>query len=521
MKKTFTAIAAMLAMVSCATLKNGTHTVDIVSINDVQGRWFNEPYTEGGKVRGSLEALSDSISRWHDKAGRTSLLIDAGDEFTGGDANFYYDYIDTLGPHAYPSMASLLGVNAIIPSQEDLNAPSWRRVSAQLKEQGISVIEGSDYKIFKLKGGIRVAVLGSCEALPAASAKKPALVILKSNGKQIPSNLTGIDVVLAAHDHRAYAKTSDSTCIIDGGSYARNFGHASVTLNVKHHKVASKHFDASAPSAGNSASCNGVSARFLPEFLAVKSFVNSKIGILSDDLSARRGYCGSSDYMNLYHSIALSYPGVDISFAAPLSIGGTIEKGDIHFYDIGERLYPFDNSIVVLRMTGDEVRRYLEESYANWVTSSDEHIFLLKEGKDLKTGKPKLNFAKSPANFDSAAGINYTVDITKPSGSRISISGMADGSAFSLSQTYNVAITSYRASGTGGLLKAAGINPRNLESRLVQNGPAFRTILYQYLQENPVLSPSLLSNPSVVGTWKFIPSDKASELIRKDIEEIF
>jgi 2',3'-cyclic-nucleotide 2'-phosphodiesterase/3'-nucleotidase len=247
MKKNLTAIAAMLAMVSCATLKNGTHTIDIVSINDVQGRWFNEPYTEGGKVRGSLEALSDSISRWHDKAGRTSLLIDAGDELTGGDANFYYDYIDTLGPHVYPSMASFLGVNAIIPSQEDISSPSWRRVSAQLKEQGISVIEGSDYKIFKLKGGIRVAVLGSCEALPAASAKKPALVILKSNGKQIPSDLTGIDVVLAAHDHRAYAITSDSTCIIDGGSYARNFGHASVTLNVKHHEVASKHFDASAP----------------------------------------------------------------------------------------------------------------------------------------------------------------------------------------------------------------------------------------------------------------------------------
>ncbi len=521
MKKTVTAIAAMLAVVSCATLKNGTHTLDIVSINDVQGRWFNEPYTEGGKVRGSLEALSDSISKWHDKAGRTSLLIDAGDELTGGDANFYYDYIDTLSPHVYPSMASFLGVDAIIPSQEDISAPSWRRVSAQLKEQGISVIEGPDYKIFTLKGGIKVAVLGSYEALLAASSKKPALVILKSDGKQIPSDLTGIDVVLAAHDHRAYAKTSDSTCIINGGSYARNFGHAAVTLKVKRHKVASKHFEASAPSVWNSASNEGVSTRFLPEFSAVKSFVNSKIGFLSDDLSARYGYCGSSDYMNLYHSIALSSPGVDISFAAPLSIGGTIEKGDIHYYDVAGRLYPFDNGIVVLKMTGDEVRRYLEKSYASWVTTSDEHIFLLKEGKDLKTGVPKLNFAKSPANFDSAAGINYTVDITKPSGSRISISGMADGSAFSLSGTYNVAITSYRATGAGGLLNAAGINPKNLGPRLVELGPAFRTILYQYLQLNPVLSPSLLSNPSIVGTWKFIPAGKASELIRKDIDEIF
>jgi 2',3'-cyclic-nucleotide 2'-phosphodiesterase/3'-nucleotidase len=52
-------------------------------------------------------------------------------------------------------------------------------------------------------------------------------------------------------------------------------------------------------------------------------------------------------------------------------------------------------------------------------------------------------------NYDSAAGIIYTVDVTKPVGSRITIASMADGKPFEPAKTYSAAINSYRAQGGG------------------------------------------------------------------------
>lgn len=65
-------------------------------------------------------------------------------------------------------------------------------------------------------------------------------------------------------------------------------------------------------------------------------------------------------------------------------------------------------------------------------------------------------------NFDSAAGIRYTVDVTKPRGEKINILSMADGSAFDMDKDYSVAVNSYRGNGGGGLLtEGAGIPVEN------------------------------------------------------------
>ena len=119
-------------------------------------------------------------------------------------------------------------------------------------------------------------------------------------------------------------------------------------------------------------------------------------------------------------------------------------------------------------------------------------------------------------NFDSAAGINYDVDVTKPSGSRIIIKSMADGTPFSLDKTYNVAMTSYRANGGGGLLEEAGVEED--ESRIVARLPEIRNILYDYLMANGTLDP--YSFGSILGSWQFVP-EKARKQIAADMELLF
>ena len=506
---------------ACSTLKDGTYNLDVLSTNDVHGRWFDKPFSGAKNPRGSLFAVYPYIKAVRDTS--ATVLIDAGDAINGGEANFYYNYYDTLSAHLFPRIAAYMGYDAFIPGPDDIETGLLSaRVEKEFKKERIPVLYEDDFVIIK-RAGLRIAILGSSSAIKDAVRKRPDVVIVKSHSKKLPEDLSGIDFVLAAHDHSNYAKKISGTCIIDAGSYARNIGHGHIRIVVKNGKVVERDVFGSAPAISIKDADNEMKGVFKREFDNIEEFVKQPVGKLENSLVSRQAYTGMSDYMNLYHSLALSQKGVDISMSAPLAIDGVLEPGEIR-YDNISKLYPFDNKLLVIRMTGREVLDYLETSYDGWINTmqeEQEHIFRLKETKDIKTGKTGLGFAKSPANFDSAAGICYTVDVTKPKGNRISISCMADGSDFSLEKDYNVGITSYRSSGAGGLLSGAGIDPKKLDERIVCRYPEFRTLLYKYLKSEGKISADIIGRTSILGTWKFIPENIAEKALKKDMSIVF
>ena len=109
-------------------------------------------------------------------------------------------------------------------------------------------------------------------------------------------------------------------------------------------------------------------------------------------------------------------------------------------------------------------------------------------------------------NFDSAAGIDYTVDVTKPEGQKINILKMSNGQPFEADKWYKVAINSYRGSGGGGLLtKGAGIAKDEIPSRIT-----YRSELDQrhYLTEE--IRKQGTVNPKPNNNWRFIPENSVS-----------
>ena len=162
--------------------------------------------------------------------------------------------------------------------------------------------------------------------------------------------------------------------------------------------------------------------------------------------------------------------GADVSFAAPLSFDAKIDKGDITISDMFS-LYKYENMLYTMNLTGAEIKGFLEESYAMWTNrmkSPDDHVLLLKERK--KGQENYVSFVNFSFNFDSAAGIIYTVDVTKPKGEKITILKMADGKPFDENKTYKVALNSYRGNGGGELLtKGAGIPQDELKSRIIHS----------------------------------------------------
>ena len=100
-------------------------------------------------------------------------------------------------------------------------------------------------------------------------------------------------------------------------------------------------------------------------------------------------------------------------------------------------------------------------------------------------------------NYDSAAGINYEVSRSAKRGKRVRIKSMSDGRAFDESETYRVAMTSYRANGGGDLLtRGARVDPDKLV--VVEKLPDIRTLIGDYFRQADVVRPKVSDN------WKFV-----------------
>ena len=187
--------------------------------------------------------------------------------------------------------------------------------------------------------------------------------------------------------------------------------------------------------------------------------------------------------------------------------------------------YPGASSFVV-KMTGKEIKDYLEYSYRSWVNTVSgkrgEHLLRIKNEADPRTGQDRWSFKGLAYNFDSAGGLVYTVDVTRPAGERVNIVSLSDGTPFSMESTYNVAMTSYRASGGGGIMRyGAGIDTDDIESRVVAKYPEIRNILYDYLMENGTVDPRTTGDPVVIGHWEFVPEKLAGRMMAADMGLLF
>ena len=574
MKRIYILILVAAAVLSCGP-KDGAYTFHLLTTNDVHGRYFDSLYVEPD-VRPSLISVSahvDSLRRmW---GSENVILVDAGDCLQGDNASYYYNFVDTTAVHVFARMIDRIRYDAVVVGNHDIETghPVYDRVAGQMKTpflaaNAIDVETGDpyfeDYVILK-RHGLKIAVIGFTNPniagwlspelwsglefrnlLPYAqevvdrvrAEENPDVVIvaahtgagkgdgalLENQGLDLFQSLSGVDFVVCAHDHRPLIEKNDSICLINSGSHCQNLGHGTVTLTVKDGKVVSKTLEGELIPVEAKKSDAGMHAGFRSEFEAVRTFTKQELGELKMDLCTRDAYTGMSDYLNLLHTLSLGCAPAQISFAAPLTFNGTVKAGTVIYNDLFT-IYPYENQLYVIRMTGKEVKDALEYSYDKWINTmvpGRKHLLKIKEGADPRTGTVGWSFVNRPYNFDSAGGLFYDVDVTKPYGSRIKISSLADGTAFDEATEYNVAVTSYRASGGGSILsKGAGIDTGRIDERVVKFYPEIRELLYDYLLKNKVIAADVIGNPSIIGSWKFIPEEKATSALCADMALLF
>ena len=340
--------------------------------------------------------------------------------------------------------------------------------------------------------------------------------------ESVAREVPGFDVIFFGHDHQVHNmfitnKAGEKVLCIDPSCYVANVAEAEITLTYKDGKLSKKQIKGNIVNVLDEKIDKKMLAHFQPTIDEVKDYVNQRIGYFKHPIYTRESFFGNSAFTDLIHNLQMSISKADISFNAPLAFDTTIDAGEVTQADMF-KLYRFENLLFVLRMTGEEVRKHLEFSYDMWcntMTSPSDHALRLND--DSKEDQQRTGFQYYTFNFDSACGIDYLVDLTKPDGQKVKILRMSNGEPFDEKKWYKVVMNSYRANGGGELLtRGAGIPQDSLESRVL-----FHTDLDQrhYLTEEIKRLGTI--DPQKNNNWKFIPEAWVKPALERDRKQLF
>ena len=561
--------------VSTASAQNKKVELRILETSDVHGSFFPYDAINRRPKSGSMARVSSYVSRLRGKYGSNLLLLDNGDILQGQPVSYFSNFIDTTDTNIAAQVVNYLKYDAVTIGNHDVEPghkvyDKWRKEVA-CPVLGANVIDAATgqpylkpYAIF-VRQGVKIAVLGMLTpAIPnwlskdiwsglrfdemvkiarhwmrIIKEKERADVVIglfhsgthggittpdymEDASETVAREVPGFNIVLFGHDHTRHNDTITNTAgqkvlCLDPANNAITVSDATIQL------VRQKGNWTVTSVSGNlqDITQEPVDEAYMSHFRAyinkVDAFTNEKIGEFKHTISSRDCYFGSSAFNDLILNLELKMTGADIAFNAPLQFNATIKAGPIYMSDMFN-LYKYENQLYVMRLTGEEVRRHLEMSYDLWMntmTSPDDHLLLL----DRRTygDAQRMGFKNFSFNFDSAAGIDYTVDVTKPAGKKVTILRMSNGQPFNEKAWYKVAVNSYRGNGGGELLtRGAGIAKDSLESRIIWRSERDqRYYLAQEIRKAGIMDPQPNNN------WKVIPEAWTRPAAERDYKLLF
>lgn len=346
----------------------------------------------------------------------------------------------------------------------------------------------------------------------------------------VAEQVPGFDVVFVGHDHAGWNykienEEGDSVLILGPLSRAKTVAVANIQMEFDSisGKWNTKNLAGEIVEIKNYKPDDHFMSKYLLNLNIVKNYVNKPLGQISNNISSRESMFGPSEFVDLIHNIQLYITGADISFTSPSTFNTTINAGWIYIKDIF-RIYHYENYLYTMALSGQEIKDYLEYSYGNWFNEmKDENDNLLRFAKD-ENGEIKFSTRYGTPeteerfyNYSSAAGINYTIDVSKSAGDRITIISMSDGSTFHFDSTYSVAVNSYRGSGGGGhLTRGAGIPKEELSKRILTSTEKdFRHYIITWIEEKKMI------NPEIISMWQVIPDGWWKKGREKDYKILF
>lgn len=580
MKQTFAILlVAALSLTTNAQSKTRTVKLRVIETTDVHGSFFPYDFINRCPKAGSLARVSTYVDSLRHIYGKNLLLLDNGDILQGQPTCYYYNYVNTKAKNVAAEVVNYMCYDAETMGNHDVEVghavyDKWiSEVHCPLL--GANIINTATgqpyvkpYAMFE-RDGVRIAVIGMITpAIPnwltkdlwsglrfdemvstarhwmqVVRGQEHADVVIglfhsgASGGIVTPQyeedaslrvarEVPGFNLILFGHDHTRHHETIVNTeghpvLCLDPANNAMAVADAEIEI-TKEHNTNISNTPPLVRVIGRLADVRGLKVdktfmqHFQPQIAEIHRFVDRPIGTFKNAIYTRERFFGNSAFNDFILNLQLKITGADISFNAPLQFNAKIGAGTVRVSDMFN-LYKFENQLYVMKLTGKEIRRHLEMSYDLWVNtmkSANDHLLKLdlSKGDNQHTGFKNFTF-----NFDSAAGIDYEVDVTQPDGQKVHILRMSNGQPFQEDKMYKVALNSYRANGGGELLtKGAGIPKDSLEQRIIYRSERDqRYYLMQEIEKQGIVDPQPNHN------WRFVPEAWTRPAAARDFELLF
>ena len=366
----------------------------------------------------------------------------------------------------------------------------------------------------------------------------------------VAEQVDGFDIIFVGHDHQGwsglgYDETSKQKTkevkspsgkivpIYGGVNSARYIASVDVAMSYdKTNKTWDIKFNGNLLEPSQFEADKEFLEKFADARVNIEKWVSRDIGNLNTKLVSDEAIFGDSYFLSLIHKLQFTIAEkelgekADISFAAPLSKDAVLNNGTIKVKDMFN-LYPYENFFYVMKLTGKQIKDAMEYSYGRWfntMNNINDHLIAFKKdanGELIFNNRYNSYDTVTPSyNYESVAGLNYTVDVTKPNGEKVIIESLSDGTPFELDKEYKVAINSYRGSGGGGhLTQGAGIDLKTLQNMdlvLKSTDKDLRYYIINWFEEQ--------SGPITVeklNNWKVVPEDYVKAGKQKDYKLLY
>jgi len=475
----------------------------ILGTTDLHGNLYpTDYYTNKPDNRGLAKIAS--LIRQIRKENENVMLIDSGDTIQGTPLEYYHNKKNNAPPDPMMLAMNALAYDAMTVGNHEYNfglkvlekarsEAKFPWLSANTYDKGTTNTHFQPY-IVKEVAGVRIAVLGlttpgipnwenapnyaglefkdplseAKKWLPVLRGKERADVVVIAmhmgleedlrtgalNPGQVPNEneaiaiarqVPGVDLIFMAHTHRDVPSVViNGVQLLQADYWGKHLARIDLYLEN----------DGSRWSVyARSARTIAVDDKVAPdaELLRIgeaydretQAWLSRPIGESTAELTAAEATFRDTAILDLIQRVQMEAGNANVSMVASFNEKARIAKGPVTVRDIAG-LYIYDNTLVVLEVTGQQLRDALEHS--------------AKYFRPYEPGKLPRDLVdeKMPSyNFDIAEGVTYDLNIAKPVGQRIE-NLQFQGKSLLPNQKLRLATNNYRVNGGGGYVMYKG-----------------------------------------------------------------
>ena len=525
---------------------NASFDLVVAATTDVHGRLRGWDYY--ANAPDSLHGLSRAatiIDSLRHGASVFPVVVDAGDFLQGNPLAYVAARVDTEMPHPVIAAMNAVTYDAVVIGNHEFNygLPTLNRA---IRQADFAMLAANVYTpdgkqpfrpwAVSTRRGIKIAIVGATtpgsmlwdrdnlagrlvirDIVPevrtavrdARDAGAVVVIVVVHSGLNEPSSydtvstgvpsenvaarlaheVPGIDLLVYGHSHKEMADTVIAgTLLMQPRNWAGSvaIAHLGIERHNGRWRVGSK----------RSTVVANAHHRENPTVVAVTQeghretlkYATTAIGTTSVAWRADSARVAATPLIDFILDVERRASGAQLASTAAFSLDASLPAGPITVARLSA-LYPYDNTLRAVRLSGAQLRAYLEQSARYFRRNADGSV-------DVDPSIPGFN-------YDIVAGVDYTIDVSRPVGERITTLAF-NGRPVAPTDTFTMALNNYRQTGGGGfamLRDAPVVYDKQLE---------IRQLLIDEVQRKGTLSPNDYFHPN----WRIVPAAAIGGLLK-------